>query len=101
MAFNPTGSNSNRNSNTAQDKQDESWKAQGFLNFYLPDKQGGRRKLGMIPLKDSKISERDLMAWLNADPAQVEDKVAYIMSKLILEYNPATPEESTGFDLPN
>ena len=70
------------------------WKAQGFLNLYLPDKKGGRRKLGAIPLKDAKPNEKELLAWLNEDPSRVE----IIMSKLEMEYQPAEAE-GTGFAL--
>ena len=49
-------------SNTARNNQasdnNESWKAQGFLNLYLPGKDGSKRKLGAIPLKESKPAER-------------------------------------------
>lgn len=49
--------------NTAPAAQPDSWKAQGFINLYLPAKDGGkRRKLGAIPLKDSKPAEKLLMA---------------------------------------
>lgn len=74
---------------------DTSWKAQGFLNFYLPDKKGGRRKLGAIPLKEAKANEKDLLVWLNEDPSRVQ----IIMNKLEMEYQPAESAEGSGFDL--
>lgn len=87
MAFqtsNAVASNNNNSSN-------ESWKAQGFLNLYLPSK-AGRRKLGAIPLKESKASEKRLLAWLNEDPS----RVAQILSKLEMEYQSAgTSDENT------
>jgi hypothetical protein len=73
----------------------DSWKAQGFLNFYLPTQDGGRRKLGAIPLKDSKPNEKTLLAWLNEDPTRVQ----MIINKLELEYQPAQQAEGTGFAL--
>ena len=74
---------------------DDSWKAQGFLNLYLPGKDGARRKLGAIPLKESKASEKQLLAWLNED----HSRVSMILAKLELEYQPAAAPETTGFDL--
>lgn len=75
---------------------DDSWKAQGFLNLYLPGKDGVRRKLGAIPLKESKANEKAMLAWLNEDAS----RVAMILAKLEIEYKPATAEaEGHGFDL--
>lgn len=88
MAFTSTATVTNRSS-------DASWKAQGFLNLYLPSKDGTRRKLGAIPLKEAKPSEKVLLEWLTEDPT----RVAVILSKLIIEFNPAEQAEGTGFDL--
>ena len=73
----------------------ETWKAQGFLNLYLPSKTGQRRKLGAIPLKESRSSEKQLLAWLNEDPS----RVAQILAKLEIEYQSALPADTAGFDL--
>lgn len=75
----------------------DNWKAQGFLNLYLPakDAKGGRRKLGAIPLKESKPAEKMLLDWLNEDPT----RVAAIMSKLVIEYQVADGGNTAGFDL--
>lgn len=73
----------------------ENWKAQGFLNFYLPAKNGQRRKLGAIPLKESKVNEKQLLAWLNEDPS----RVAQILAKLELEYQSAASNDEHAFDL--
>jgi hypothetical protein len=81
--------------NAAATPSNENWKAQGFLNFYLPAKNGGRKKLGAIPLKESKGNEKQLLAWLNEDPA----RVAQILSKLEIEYQSALPADTAGFDI--
>ncbi len=87
-------SNAVQNSNT--NTSNESWKAQGFLNLYLPSKDGGkRRKLGAIPLKESKPSEKLMLDWLTEDPT----RVAAILSKLVIEFQSSQASESTGFDL--
>lgn len=80
---------------TVTNRPNDSWKAQGFLNFYLPDKKGGRRKLGAIPLKDSKPNEKALMDWLNEDPARIQ----VIINKIEMEYQAVEPAEGSGFDL--
>ena len=94
MAFNFNSSAATRN--TANQSND-SWKAQGFLNLYLPakDAKGGRRKLGAIPLKDSKPAEKQMMEWLNEDPS----RVSVIISKLVIEYQAADGGNTSGFDL--
>ena len=79
----------------APQAQNDSWKAQGFLNLYLPAKDGKRMKLGAIPLKESKPSEKTMLAWLNEDPANAEK----ILAKLIIEYKSAVPADGAGFDL--
>ena len=90
MAFNAA----TVSSATAQPTND-SWKAQGFLNFYLPTQDGKRKKLGAIPLKESKADEKRLLAWLNEDPARAEK----ILAAMIVEYGSATPQEGSGFAL--
>lgn len=86
-----------RNTNTAAASapQNDSWKAQGFLNLYLPSKDGKRTKLGAIPLKQSNQREKSMLAWLNEDPK----RVATILAKLEIEYRSAEPNEGSGFDL--
>ena len=91
MAF--SSSNAARN-NQASDNS-ESWKAQGFLNLYLPGKDGSKRKLGAIPLKESKPAEKALLTWLNEDPS----RVAALLSKLEIVYQSATPADTAGFAL--
>lgn len=84
------------NAATAVSPANDSWKAQGFLNLYLPSKDGGKRKkLGAIPLKEAKTSEKALLAWLNEDPANAQK----ILAKLEIEYQSATPADTAGFAL--
>jgi hypothetical protein len=85
----------NTNAAAAPVANNDSWKAQGFLNLYLPSKNGERRKLGAIPLKESKPNEKALLEWLNEDPS----RVLKIMEKLVIEYQSAVPAEGNGFDL--
>lgn len=81
--------------NAAATPSNDNWKAQGFLNFYLPAKNGGRKKLGAIPLKESKGNEKQLLAWLNEDPS----RVAKILSELEIEFQSALPADTSGFAL--
>lgn len=70
-------------------------KAAGFLNFYLPSKDGKRRKVGAIGLKDSKPQEKSLREWLEADAGNMTT----FMEKVIIEYQSAEPTEGHSFDL--
>lgn len=88
MAFQTTAPANNAATN-------ESWKAQGFLNFYLPGKNGSRKKLGAIPLKESKANEKQLLQWLTEDPS----RVSLILEKLELEFQSVLPADTAGFDL--
>lgn len=78
-----------------QQQQDESWKAQGFINLYLPRKNGERAKLGAIPLRDSRDNEAALRAWLEADAGNIDK----LLSKLVMEYRPATNGNGPDLDL--
>jgi hypothetical protein len=71
-------------------------KAVGYLNFYLPKKDGGRRKLGAITLREAYANEATLADWLMADP----ERIKVLLAQLQVEYNPAVSDESAGFDLP-
>ena len=69
--------------------------AVGFLNLYLPSKDGQRVKLGAIPLKASKEREKALVDALVANP----ELTAIIISKLELDFQLVTSGEGTHFDL--
>lgn len=80
-------------SNNSNPKSEE-WKAQAFLNLWLPSKNGGkRRKLGAIPLRAAKDDERLMLEWLTEDPT----RVAAIMSKLTMDFQLVGSD--VGFDL--
>ena len=67
---------------TSSVARNDSWKAQGFLNFYLPSRENSRKKLGAIGLKASKASEKALLDWLNEDAS----RTATVLAKVQLEY---------------
>ena len=92
MAF---ATSSAAQTNSTANAANENWKAQGFLNFYLPAKNGQRRKLGAIPLKESKANEKRLLAWLNEDPS----RVTQILAKLEIEYQSADSNDEHAFAL--
>lgn len=90
MAFNTSTARAPAQTNDA-------WKAQGFLNIYLPGKEPGtRRKLGAIPLYEAKASEKPMLDWLNEDPSRADK----LLAAMVVEYQSAAPNDKAGFALP-
>lgn len=83
------------NTAAANAQTNESWKARGFLNFYLPTQSGKDRKLGAISLKLSSEDEVKLAEWLEADEANS----AKLMARIKLVYRSSEKQEGSGFDL--
>ena len=74
----------------------DSWKAEGFVNLYLPSTDGGKRKkLGAIPLRNSKPSEAALLEWLKKDANNVNK----LLAKLELDFQSVEAAASIGFAL--
>lgn len=90
--INQTNSNGNNNGGGIPDNK----RASGFINIYLPTKEGGKRKLGAIPLLDSDPRQKAVREVLEAEG---DAGIARLHSKLIIEYNSATPTEGSAFDL--
>lgn len=89
MSFQSAAKNNASNNNSNPNA------AQGFLNFYLPNSEGGRNKVGSIPLKESNVRHKQLMDWLRADPA----RILKLMAKMEIEFNSAQAEDMAGFAL--
>lgn len=83
------------NSRQAQ-QDDDSWKSQAFINFWLPAVNGGRRKLGSIPLKESKPAEKQLIDYLRQHP----DSLTEILNGMEVDFQLADDVENSGFLLP-
>ncbi len=76
----------------AQNTANESWKAQAFINLYVPKPEGGRAKIGAIPLKASKKFERALIERLQQDGA-----VEALLDKLEIDFQMV--DDSTPSDV--
>lgn len=63
MSFKKQGSLATGNNNQAEN---ENWRAQGFINLYVKVGEG-KRKVGSIPLKESKAFERALLERLQQE----------------------------------
>ena len=83
-------SSASRNASAA--KSDTSWKADGFINVFVPTANSqGRSKVGFIPLYKSKDHERKLLEWLDADPS----RIAKLTNNLTVNYVEADPIEGS------
>ena len=75
-------------------ESNDSWKAAAFINFYLPTKNGTRVKLGAIALKEGKVNDVALMAWLK-DPQNIEA----LLDKLECDYKVVDADAPSTLDL--
>lgn len=100
MAYNQ--GNAARNNNTQRrttQQGDDSWKAQGFLNVYVPTKGGGRKKLVGIPLREKNALEARILELAGSD----DDKgtnLKKIIQALEFEFNPVQSQDEITNDLP-
>ena len=70
------------------------WKANGFINLYLPDAETGKpRKVGALALKTSNKAENSLLTFLNADPANL----AKVMAALTADFRAVDDAKPVGF----
>ena len=70
-------------------------KAKGFLNIYLPPKDGKTRRAGSVALRESKALENQILTFLEAD----EGNLTKLSSKLVIEYQSAAVNEGSMLDL--
>ncbi len=83
-----SGNNSNNSGNA-------DWKADAFLNLFLPRKDGSRMKLGFCALKMSQQDQAQLVNWIKEDP---EGHLEILKAKLVIEFKEVA-EASAGLDL--
>lgn len=76
----------------------DSWKAQAFLNFYLPRANGeGRHKIGAIPLKEAKNYDAALIKRLSEDPDAVVKMLELLEIDFQLVNDPKAPATALPF----
>ena len=88
--------NFNSRNAAAQSNQNTNWKADAFINFSVPRKDGTAKKLGAIALKCDRDEETaTLVAWLAEDPKRIET----LISKMIIDFRMAKQDHQGGLDL--
>lgn len=83
-----------RNSGNTQSNNTD-WKADAFINCFLPRKDGSRMKVGFFALKESQQDQQQLINWLKEDP---EGHLEALKQKLVLEFKELN-QASAGLDL--
>ena len=85
-----------RNTPAAAAQSNNNWKADAFINFSVPRKDGTAKKLGALALKCETDEETaTLVAWLAEDP----NRVQILMEKMIIDFRLAKTEHKGGLDL--
>jgi len=84
-----------RQSNKGNNSGNGDWKADAFLNLFLPRKDGSRMKLGFCALKLSQADQAQLINWIKEDP---EAHIEILKQKLVIEFKEVA-EASSGLDL--
>ena len=77
------------NTNTAG--TNEQWKADAFINIYLPTSGGKRRKLGFIALKNARAFDQAVIDRLSTGG---EEAIQALMKVMEVEFHTAEGEES-------
>lgn len=73
----------------------QDWKADAFINLFLPRKDGSRMKLGFCALKTSSQDQKQLIDWIKEDP---EGHLEILKQKLVIEFKELA-QTSAGLDL--
>ena len=84
--------------NQQNGQQEEKWKADGFLNLYLPGADGQSKKLGAIALHKRKKGDQQILQALEGQNA--EKVLKFILENLSAQYQPADGSGAAGFALP-
>lgn len=82
----------------AQAQNNDSWKADAFLNLYLPGADGQPKKLGAIALHKRKKQDLQLIEALEGKNA--EKVLEFILENLTANYQQADGSGAAGFALP-
>lgn len=86
----------NTSTAAAQANNSDDWKAQAFLNVWLPTKGGGRRKVGAIALKTSRVGDAQLIEFLTSGG---EDALRSLVNKLEFDFQLSGGNPENAFDL--
>ena len=86
----------NTNTQAAAAQANDDWRAQAFLNVWLPTKSGGKRKVGTIPLKVSRAGDAQLIEFLTSGG---EDALRSLVNKLEFDFQLSGGNPENAFDL--
>lgn len=96
MAFQMPARNNVANMN--QRAQNDSWKADAFINLYLPRRDKSRAKLGSISLKLSRHTDAQLIEHLTTAP-DLATALEQLKDRIVIDFNMADGSDSSELDL--
>lgn len=74
----------------------DDWRAQAFINVWLPTKAGSRRKVGAIALRVSRAGDAQLVEFLSRGG---EDALKSLVNKLEFDFQLSGGNPDNAFDL--
>lgn len=86
----------NQGRNNSQSGNNDDWKANAFLNCFLPRRNGTRMKLGFFPLKENNVDQAKLIQWIKENP---EERLAALLDKLVIEFHEVGSADESDLDL--
>lgn len=90
----------NKQTNKSSSSNEDTSKAVGFINLWLPSKDGSKRKVGSIALRGNKEQEVSLAEYLGTGTEEEQAaKLANFKNKLMVDFQSSTPSEGSAFDL--
>jgi len=78
--------------------QNDNWRADAFVNIYLPRRDGSRAKLGSLSLKLSRKTDAQVIEHL-ANAPDLADALEQLKSRLEIDFNMADGSDSAELDL--
>lgn len=86
----------NGNTRNNQSGNNDDWKADAFINVFLPRRNGTRMKLGYFALKENNVDQAKLIAWIKEDP---EGRLSALLDKLVIEFHEVSQQNESDLDL--
>ena len=96
MAFQMPARNNVAQMNTRA--QNDNWKADAFVNIYLPRRDGSRAKLGSLNLKLSRKTDSQVIEHL-ANAPDLAEALEQLKGRLEIDFNMADGSDSAELDL--
>jgi len=98
MAFQQPANNVRYFNSAANQGGNQNWRADAFVNIYLPRRDGSRAKLGSISLKASRATDAQVIEHLQNAP-DLATALEQLKGRLEIDFNMADGSDSAALDL--